>query len=311
MGNTGSTHGGFSDQARLDTSQVEDLRGRGGRFGGVPGGRMTIGGGGVGLVVVLLALVFGLDVSGGGDGLGSLSGLNDRTIGSGSSSASSTLVASCKTGAEANQRQDCRVVGWINSIQSYWTSEFKASGHTYPPAKTRFFTDQVSTGCGLASSASGPFYCPADKYVYIDLSFFDELRTKFGARGGPFAEAYVLAHEYGHHVQDTLGVLGRGANDQGAQSTSVRIELQADCYAGVWAHNATATGYLTRLTKADIADGLDAAAAVGDDQIQRRSQGRVTPDTWTHGSSAQRQHWFATGYQSGRPGACDTFTGSV
>jgi predicted metalloprotease len=300
----------FRDDSELDTSQVEDSRGSGGgRLGGVPGGRMTIGGGGLGVVGVIVVLLLTGVFGGGSGGLGSLSGLENVTAGT-PSATNSELAATCRTGADANTRQDCRVVGWINSIQAYWTSEFRASGRTYPLAKTRFFSGQVSTGCGVASSASGPFYCPADKRVYIDLGFFNELRTQFGARGGPFAEAYVLAHEYGHHVQDTLGLLN-GTNDQGAQSRSVRVELQADCLAGVWAHHAVSTGYLTQLTQADIADGLDAAASVGDDRIQQQAQGRVTPDTWTHGSSAQRQHWFTTGYQTGRIGACNTFEGNV
>jgi predicted metalloprotease len=301
---------GFRDDAPLDTSQVEDVRGSTG-LGRVPGGGLTVGGGGLGLLAaVIVGLLFGVNVLGGGGGLGSLSGLDDATLGTPRAD-NTELAASCRTGADANRREDCRVVAYVNSIQAYWQAAFARSGRTYPIAKTRFFTGEIATGCGPATSDVGPFYCPADKYVYIDLGFFNDLRTKFGAQGGPFAQGYVLAHEYGHHVQDVLGILGGGSGGQGAQSRSVRTELQADCFAGVWTHNAVSTGYLNQLTQADIADSMDAAAAVGDDRIQGEFQGRVTPETWTHGSSAQRQHWFTVGYQTGDAGACDTFKGTI
>jgi uncharacterized protein len=293
----------FRDDAKLDTSQVEDLRGR--RVGK---GGLAVGGGGIGLIVTLLIIFLGGNVTGGDGGLGDLGNLADQTAGT--PAANQEIAQECQTGADADQREDCRIVGYVNSIQSYWTEAFAAGGREYTPARTRFFTDAVDTGCGSATSAMGPFYCPADHYVYIDLGFFDELRSRFGAQGGPFAQAYVIAHEYGHHVQNLLGVL-EGPQDQGAESRAVRVELQADCFAGVWASNAVETGFLTRLTQADIADALDAAAAVGDDRIQEAVQGRVTPESWTHGSSEQRQHWFTTGYESGNPGACDTFSGDV
>jgi predicted metalloprotease len=284
----------FDDDVALDTSQVSDERGR--RFG-VPGGGITLGGG-AGVIGLILALLFGGNVLGGTD-----SGPDYAT----SPDAAANLAEDCRTGADANQRDDCRVVGIVNSVQAYWQSELPRHNHPYEPAVTRFFTQSVDTGCGAATSAVGPFYCPGDGYVYLDLGFFDQLRTDFGARGGPFAEAYVVAHEYGHHVQDLLGTMARVRQGTGAGSGSVRLELQADCFAGVWANHAVATGYITRLTESDIADGLDAAAAVGDDRIQSEFQGHVNPDSWTHGSSAQRQTWFRTGYDSGNLDACDTF----
>ncbi len=301
----------FDENAQLDTSQVEDRRGRGGLTGG-----LAMGGGGLGIIGLLLAILFGGGVIGGGDGVNTSAGpfgpLNGQTT-SIEGGAPSTVEANCRTGADANAREDCRIVAVVNSVQKYWTDEFARRGERYQPARTRFFTGGINTGCGAASSASGPFYCPLDQYIYIDLGFFDDLRTRFGASGGPFAQAYVIAHEYGHHVENLIGVLERSrrGDQTGPQGASTRVELMADCFAGVWAANAVQTGFIKSLSDRDIQDGLNAAAAVGDDRIQKATQGRVDPESWTHGSAEQRQRWFLAGYQSGNMDSCDTFRGNV
>ncbi len=291
----------FNERSRLDASQVEDRRGR--RMGTT----MAIGGGGIGIVVLLLALVFGVNPS---DLQGVLGQTDAQSQASEPSAAGGEDMASlaevCRTGADANARQDCRVVGYVNSIQAFWTEEFARRGSEYVPAKTVLYSESTNAACGAAYAAMGPFYCPADQSVYLDLAFFEQLQTKFGAQGGPFAEAYVLAHEYGHHIQDLAGALNQLASSgaTGPRSVAVQVELQADCLAGVWAHNATATGYLTEITEEDVVQALDAAAAVGDDQIQRETTGYVSPETWTHGSSAQRQAALKLGMTTGDLASC-------
>jgi predicted metalloprotease len=290
----------FRRGARLDPGQVRDIRGR--------GGGLALGGGGLGLTGLIIYLLVSL-LSGGG-GLGQLAPLDDRSVGRGDTP--SSISQDCRTGEDANRRQDCRIVAVVNSVQKFWDGVFTRSNRRYSYADTVFFTDQVQTGCGVASSQVGPFYCPVDKLVYIDLGFFDELQSRFGVGAAPFTQAYVIAHEYGHHVQDQLGVLDAIRGDrQGPESKAVRSELQADCYAGVWAAHAVETGLIEELTQADINAGLAAAAAIGDDRIQERTQGQVNPETWTHGSSEQRRRWFSRGYENGRPPACDTFSGSI
>ncbi len=288
----------FRKDAKLDPSQVEDYRGRGRVPGGAP---IAVGGAGgvIGIVILLAFLLLG------GGGLGDLGTLEGQQVGPGT--ASSELQTECRTGEDANEREDCRLVATINSIQTYWSRALR----NYEPARTRFFEGGIQTGCGAASSAVGPFYCPNDRYIYIDLGFFDQLESQLGARGGPLAEAYILAHEYGHHVQNLTGVLQSANRDTGPQGGQVRVELQADCYAGLWVGNSLDTGFIEDITRQDVADALDAASAVGDDRIQERAQGRVTPESWTHGSSEQRRGWFVRGVEGSGPQSCDTFSGRV
>jgi uncharacterized protein len=295
----------FRRGAKLDPGQVTDVRGR--RMGGTGG--LAVGGGGLGVAVLVIYLLLQAFSGGGGLG-GQLGPLQDQRVGQGDTP--SSINQDCKTGADANNREDCRIVAVVNSVQKFWGEVFQRSGRQYQNVDTVFFTDQVNTGCGTATSQVGPFYCPRDKLVYLDLGFFDDLQSQFGAKDTPFVESYVIAHEYGHHVQDQLGVLDQIGNDtQGPESRAVRSELQADCYAGVWAAHAVQTGLVVDLTQQDINSGLDAASAIGDDRIQEKTQGQVNPETFTHGTSEQRRRWFSRGYETGKPAACDTFTGSI
>ncbi len=305
----------FDDDARLDSSQIEDRRGR----RGVPRGRggLAVGGGGLGIIGVILALLLGGGVLGGGGGdggLGGLAGLDDTAIGPGAGGATPGEVQQeCRTGADADTREDCRILAFINDVQAYWRREFRELGETYRPATTVLFSGSTQSACGPATEQTGPFYCPADRKIYLDLGFFRTLQDQFGARGGPFAQAYVIAHEYGHHVQNLLGILEQVQRDRrtGPQSAAVRAELQADCFAGAWAANAGRGVIGFRVTQREITDALDAAAAVGDDRIQEAFQGRVIPESWTHGSSEQRRSWFTAGLRAAGPQACNTFQGRV
>jgi predicted metalloprotease len=293
----------FQDDGPLDTSQVEDRRGR-----SIGGRHVAVGGGGLALVIALVVLLLGGNPIGGGSGadLGVLGDLNNNVVGEGAPQ--SDISQKCQTGADAETAEDCRAVAYVNSINNFWETAFAQ----YTPAKTVFFSGSTDTACGKATSEVGPFYCPADKQVYIDLGFLAALRDRFGAQAGPFTVGYILAHEYGHHVQDLLGVLDKVPGDRtGPESAAVRSELQADCYAGVWASQAERFGVTLKVSDAEIADAINSAAAVGDDRIQKATQGQVNPETWTHGSAAQRSQWLRTGFSSGDPQACDTFSASI
>jgi uncharacterized protein len=307
----------FNPKARLDRGQVQNRRGSGGGGGGMGfpvggGGRggMKVGGGIGGVIVLIIIVLLNsgiLDSGGTSPGGGLQSGGSVRT--------ESGEFTQCRTGADANRDADCARVAVVNSIQSYWSKALPAqSNQQYTMSDTVIFAGQVDTDCGAATSQVGPFYCPVDKLVYLDTTFFEDmLEGQLGGTGGDFAEAYVLAHEYGHHVQDLLGTMGRVRTQQGASSDAVRLELQADCYAGMWSRFATevpgADGQvlISELTRDDVNEALDAARAVGDDRIQQKSSGRVNPDAWTHGSAEQRMRWFTTGREKGTLQACDTF----
>jgi predicted metalloprotease len=280
---------------------VIDARGAS-RGAGMPGGRVALPGG-LGLVGVLVFLA--IQVLGGGGG----SGTAFDVPGAFDTGARAPQAAPIPASQDPERDLKDFSVYVFRDVQNMWEETFRRQGKSYEPAQLVLYRSGVNTGCGSASSAVGPFYCPSDRRVYLDLSFEREMSDRLGA-GGDFAWAYVIAHEVGHHVQRLTGtsedVRGEQAADRGrANELSVRLELQADCYAGVWAHGAFAAG---QLEKGDIEEALGAAQAVGDDRLQRSARGSVDPDTFTHGTSEQRMRWFRAGYDGGEPAACDTFS---
>ncbi|KJF22563.1 hypothetical protein C7T36_21485 [Rhodococcus sp. AD45-ID] len=292
----------FNEGARGEAGRVQ-VQGGG---GGSRGSKVAIGGGAGGIIVLILALLFGGDP-------GSPLGTSTETS---SSSSELSSVDDC-TGTDANNDVNCRVTLTVGSLDDVWEEQLiKQTGTAYVRPAVRLFSGSVNTGCGQATSEVGPFYCPADQTAYFDTSFFQLLVDRFGSSAGPLAQEYVVAHEFGHHIQNQLGDISRAqADPQGAESGAVRTELQADCYAGVWAHyadtipdEATGQPFLKTLSQNDIRDALSAASSVGDDRIQQSTSGRVNPEGWTHGSSQQRQLWFAAGYKTGQVSACDTYS---
>ncbi|GAA0465143.1 membrane protein [Paractinoplanes deccanensis] len=298
----------LNENADIDTSQVEDRRGSGGG-GGIGGLPIPIGGGGlVGIIITLVIAV-----------VGGYFGINTLGSGDESNQGNNTNIAQeCADSTTAIKELDCRNVLYVNSIQAYWKKASpEAFGVQYQPAKTVFFSNRVSTACGAADSGVGPFYCPGDDKVYIDLTFYQVLAQQLGAPG-EFAQPYVLAHEYGHHIQDITGTEAKmrraqqGASDEEKNALSVKLELQADCYAGVWAKAASDTTdangqrIFKSLTAQDIQEGIQTAGQIGDDTLQQRGGGTVNPAEFTHGTSAQRQQAFSNGYDTGEPKSCDT-----
>lgn len=288
----------FNDDSDISDNRVR-RRGRGAAIGA--------GGGILGVVVIALVSQFlGVDVSGllGGGG-------------GGSGAPEEQSLAECTTGADATNDVDCRMASAQLSLDAFWATAAPDLGLTYSEPDIVLFDQSTNTGCGSATSATGPFYCPPDATVYIDTSFYAELRDRFGATGGTLSELYVVAHEWGHHIQNEAGSFAStDRSDTGPGSDTIRLEVQADCYAGAWVAGASTTAdasgetYLEPVTDQQIANALSAASAVGDDRIQQSSGGGVNPETWTHGSSDQRQRWFTTGY-SGGVTACDTFAVGV
>ncbi len=280
-----------------ESDNIEDRRGSGGGLGG--GARLGIAGGGLGTIaLIVVALFFGVD---------------PRVIlGDGSDTPPQGQVAETRRSPDSGQDDGARrfVAQVLATTEDAWGDIFRRANRQYTPPNLVLFSGGTQSACGFAQTAVGPFYCPGDRKVYLDTAFFRDMERKLGAPG-EFARAYVIAHEVGHHVQNQLGILGkvdrerRGMGEAESNALQVRIELQADCFAGIWANR---TEQMRRILEpGDVESGLGAAAAVGDDRLQRRAQGYVVPESFTHGSSAQRVRWFQTGLQSGDIQRCDTF----
>jgi predicted metalloprotease len=288
----------FNEGMQIDTSTTSTSGG-----GRGPGRGIAVGGGVGGLLILVVALFLGVDPS---------TVMPTQEYDTGGVATPGFDTSQCKTGEDANNIVQCRVIATGNSVDAVWQQLLPG----YQRPQMEIFTDSIQTACGPATSDVGPFYCPGDKTAYFDVGFFDVLKNQFGSSGGPLAQEYVVAHEYGHHVQNLQGSLVNAQRDpEGATGGGVRTELQADCYAGIWAHYATITKqestgvpFLEPLSDKDIADALSAAASVGDDRIQQAATGRVNPEAWTHGSSEQRQKWFTQGYRTGDINSCDTFS---
>jgi uncharacterized protein len=296
----------FNEGTRLDPNRVQ-RRGPGGAKGG-----MAIGGGIGGLIIVVLALILGIDPSllnldPGTAGTGGKAGVQDATV-------QKDFNDRCVTGASANTYADCRVLAVVESLDAYWADALPAAGFSHGLPGIVVFDRSTPTACGTASSSTGPFYCPPDQTLYVDTTFFDSL-SQFGYQNGNLAEAYVVAHEYGHHIENELGVFDIADRaGSGANSDSVKVELMADCLAGVWVGHAATTPdpdtgvpFLNPVTREQLDNALAAAASVGDDRIQQAIQGEADPHTFTHGTSQQRTDAFTTGYTNGTVAACDAF----
>ena len=292
----------FSDQ-QVDVGGVDDRRGR--------GGGLAIGGGGVGIVGLLIYLL--VNVLGGGNvDTTQLVPPGGQVQGQGTGESAQELSQRCNSEGAIDKYDDCYLIKVYNEINETWADELSRGGTEYRKPALGFFEQGVQTGCGQASSQVGPFYCPPDEEIYIDIGFLKQLQQEFGAEGR-FAEAYIMAHEAGHHLQTLFGtertVRAAQQKNPGRQNElSVAMELQADCYAGVWSKLSDQRGNVS-INETQLDEAINAAQAVGDDRIQAKTQGRVDPESWTHGSAAQRKKWFLTGYQTGDLNACDTFKG--
>lgn len=313
-------------QGGRQSDNVEDIRdenggqqsgfsqgGLGGRGGLIGPAFQLVRGGGISGIIILVVAFFGMQAI----GLDPIQFLLTGTLGPVQQTQKSDQLSGQLSGAPVAGPRNDEMTQFVRTVlaetEDTWSGIFKANGGTYVPPKLVLFSDQVRSACGLAGAASGPFYCPGDRKVYIDLSFYKELSTRFGA-SGDFAEAYVLAHEVGHHVQNLLGILPRfnqarqSMSEADANKMSVRVELQADCFAGIWGYYTNQKGIVEQ---GDLEEAINAAHQIGDDTLQKRTQGYVVPETFNHGTSAQRAEWFTRGYESGKIDACDTFKADI